>query len=66
MGHGFAKALFRDHAYRSVRIVRERTIPVLRNGVPLIRNGRPVTQIVYDITRPGDYQLVNRNKCASS
>ncbi len=34
---------------------------MLRNGVPLIRNGRPVTQIVYDITRPGDYQLVNRN-----
>ncbi|MFN2510338.1 MAG: S1/P1 nuclease [Pyrinomonadaceae bacterium] len=52
--------LSRDHAYRSVRIVRERTIPVLRDGVPLTRNGQPVTQIVYDITRPGDYQLVNR------
>jgi hypothetical protein len=53
--------LSRDHAYRSVRIVRERTIPVLRDGVPLIRNGQPVTQIVYDISRPADYQLVNRN-----
>jgi len=53
--------LSRDHAYRSVRIVRQRIIPVLRDGVPLIRNGQPVTQTVYDIARPGDYQVVNRN-----
>ena len=53
--------LSRDHAYRSVRIVRERTIPVLRDGVPLIRDGQPVTQTVYDIRRPSNYQVVNRN-----
>ena len=50
--------LSRTQAYRSVRIVRERTIPVLRNGAPLIRDGQPVTQTVYDITRPSDYQAV--------
>lgn len=53
--------LSRTQAYRSVSIVRERTIPVLRNGVPLIRDGRPVTQTVYDITRPSNYQAVNHN-----
>lgn len=53
--------LSRDHAYRSVRIVRQRTIPVLRDGAPLVRDGQPVTQTVYDITRPGDYKIVNRN-----
>ena len=53
--------LSRNHAYRSVQIVRERTIPVLRDGVPLIRNGQPVTQTVYDLKRPPNYQAVNRN-----
>ena len=53
--------LSRDQAYRSVSIVRERTIPVLRDGVPLIRDGQPVTQIVFDITRPSNYKVVNRN-----
>lgn len=53
--------LSRDHGYRSVRIVRQRTIPVLRDGVPLIRDGQPVTQIVFDITRPSNYKVVNRN-----
>lgn len=52
--------LSRDHTYRSVRIVRQRTIPVLRDGQPLIRDGKPVTQIVYDITRPTNYKAVNR------
>lgn len=53
--------LSREHAYRSVRIVRERTIPVLRDGEPLILDGQPVMQTVYDITRPSNYQAVNRN-----
>jgi hypothetical protein len=53
--------LSRDQAYRSVRIVRERTIPVLRDGRPLIRDGQPVMQTVYDITRPSNYKVVNRN-----
>ena len=52
--------LSRQHTYRSVRIVRQRTIPVLRDGQPLIRDGKPVTQIVYDITRPNNYKAVNR------
>ncbi|MCM3874695.1 MAG: S1/P1 nuclease [Pyrinomonadaceae bacterium] len=50
-----------SQTYRAVSIVRERTIPVLRDGVPLIRNGQPVTQTVYDIRRPSNYLAVNRN-----
>jgi S1/P1 Nuclease len=53
--------LSRNQAYRSVRIVRERTVPVLRDGEPLIRDGQPVMQTIYDITRPANYQAVNRN-----
>jgi len=52
--------LSRSQAYRQVRILRQRTIPVLRDGKPLIQNGQPVTQIVYDIRRPGNYHQVNR------
>lgn len=52
--------LSRDQTYRSVRIVRQRTIPVLRDGQPLIRDGKPVMQTVYDITRPNSYKVVNR------
>lgn len=52
--------LSRTQAYRSVRITQQRTIPVLRNGQPLIENGQPVTMIVYDVTRPNDYKIVNR------
>jgi S1/P1 Nuclease len=50
----------RIHTYRSIRIVRERTIPVLRDGQPLIRDGQPVTEKVYDITRPNNYEALNR------
>ena len=53
--------LSRNQAYRSVSIVRERTISVLRDGEPLIRDGQPVMQTVYDITRPSNYKVVNRN-----
>ncbi len=53
--------LSRNHAYRSVRVVRQRTIPVLRDGEPLIRDGKPVMETVYDITRPPNYAVVNRN-----
>ena len=52
--------LSRAQTYRSVRIVRQRQMPVLRNGQPLIRDGQPVTTIVYDVTRPNNYQSVNR------
>jgi hypothetical protein len=52
--------LSRNHAYRTVRVLRQRTIPVLRDGEPLIRDGKPVMQTVYDITRPSNYKVVNR------
>lgn len=52
--------LSRDQTYRSVRIVQQRSIPVLRDGQPLIRDGKPVMQTVYDITRPNNYKAVNR------
>jgi hypothetical protein len=52
--------LSRQYAYRSVRLVRQRTIPVLRDGQPVLRDGKPVTQIVYDVTRPNNYKAVNR------
>lgn len=52
--------LSRLQAYRSITIVRQRTVPVLRNGQPLVRDGQPVTTVVYDITRPANYLTVNR------
>jgi hypothetical protein len=52
--------LSRDQTYRSVRIVRQRSIPVLRDDQPLFRDGKPVMQTVYDITRPNNYKAVNR------
>ncbi|MEP6742281.1 MAG: S1/P1 nuclease [bacterium] len=50
----------RDHTYKSVQIVRQRTIPVLSHGQPLIRDGQPVMQTVFDITRAANYETVNR------
>jgi S1/P1 Nuclease len=50
----------RANAYRSIRIVRQRTVPVLRDGEPLIRNGQPVMETIYDITRPAKYETLNR------
>lgn len=47
-------------AYRHVRIVRQRTVPVLRDNVPVVRNGEPVMETVYDIARPAHYERVNR------
>lgn len=49
-----------QHAYRSVRITRKRNMAVLRDGKPVMRDGQPVTTIVYDITRPSNYDKVNR------
>jgi hypothetical protein len=53
--------LSRSQTYRSVQVVRERTIPVLKDGVPVIRDGRPLTQTVYDVRQPSNYKVVNRN-----
>jgi hypothetical protein len=43
-----------------VQIVGKRTIPVLSRGQPLIRDGQPVMQTVFDITRPSNYETLNR------
>jgi hypothetical protein len=49
-----------DHTYQSVKIVGQRTIPVLSHGQPLVRDGHPVMQTVFDITRAANYETVNR------
>ena len=51
----------RLHAYRSVGITRKRIVPVLRDGKPVMGdNGQPQTSVVYDITRPSNYEAANR------
>lgn len=52
--------LSRDHTYQSVKIVGQRTIPVLSHGQPLVRDGQPVMQTVFDITRAANYESANR------
>jgi hypothetical protein len=52
--------LSRDHTYKSVRIIGKRTIPVLSRGQPVVRDGQPVMQTVFDITRPSNYEALNR------
>lgn len=50
----------RDHTYLSVTITGQRTIPVLSRGQPVVRDGQPVMQTVFDISRPANYEAVNR------
>jgi hypothetical protein len=51
----------RDHTYRDVKITGQRTITVTtRKGEPVMRDGKPVTDVVYDITRPSNYEALNR------
>ena len=50
----------RQHTYKSVQIVGKRTIPVLSSGKPVVRDGQPVMQTVFDITRPANYEALNR------
>ncbi len=51
----------RDHAYKGLNITGQRTITVTtRNGQPVMRDGQVVTDIVYDITRPANYETLNR------
>ncbi|HAF12424.1 MAG TPA: hypothetical protein DCK99_01740 [Blastocatellia bacterium] len=53
--------LSRDSTYKSVNIIRQRTITVMtRNGQPVMRDGQPVTDVVYDVTRAPNYEAVNR------
>jgi len=50
----------REHTYKFVQIIGKRTIPVLSNGQPVIRDGQPVMQTVFDISRPANYETLNR------
>lgn len=50
----------REHTYKSVRITGKRTIPMLSRGQPVLKDGQPVMQTVFDITRPSNYENVNR------
>lgn len=51
----------RDHTYKLVNITGQRTITVTnRKGEPVMRDGKPMTDIVYDITRPSNYETLNR------
>jgi hypothetical protein len=50
----------RHHVYRQIMALRERKMPVLRDGQPLIRDGQPVTETVYDIRLPANYERANR------
>ena len=50
----------RQHTYKSIQIVGKRTIPVLSSGKPVVRDGQPVMQTVFDITRPANYEALNR------
>lgn len=51
----------REHAYKGLVVTGQRTITITtRNGQPVMRNGQPVTEVVYDITRPANYEALNR------
>ena len=50
----------RDHTYKGIQIVGQRTIPVLSSGKLVMRDGQPVMQTVFDITRPANYEALNR------
>ena len=51
----------RIHTYKGLKITGQRTITVTtRDGQPVMRNGQVVTEIVYDITRPANYETLNR------
>jgi hypothetical protein len=52
----------RDHTYLGLKITGQRTILVTtRNGAPVMKDGKQVTDIVYDITRPANYETLNRD-----
>lgn len=53
-------SLSRDQTYKGVRIVGKRTIPVLSRGQPVVRDGQPLLMTVFDITRPSNYEALNR------
>jgi hypothetical protein len=51
----------REHTYEGMQVTRQRTITVTtRNGQPVMRDGKVVTDTVYDVTRPANYDTANR------
>ncbi len=52
--------LSRDQTYKPVQIVRRRMMTVLSHGQPVMRDGQPVTQTVFDIKLPSNYEALNR------
>jgi hypothetical protein len=51
----------RDHTYKGLKITRQRKIAITNNsGQPVIRDGEVVIDTVYDITRPPNYEKLNR------
>jgi len=51
----------RYHTYKGISITRQRTINVTNSkGEPVMKDGKQVTDVVYDITRPANYDAVNR------
>jgi hypothetical protein len=51
----------RDHTYKSVSITGQRTITVTnRKGEPVMREGKPLNEVVWDISRPSNYEALNR------
>jgi len=51
----------RDHTYKGLRITGQRTIAVTkRDGQPVLRDGQVVTEVVYDIPLPANYETLNR------
>ena len=52
----------REHTYKGLNITGQRTINVTsRNGQPVMRDGKQVTDVVFDITRPSNYEALNRD-----
>jgi S1/P1 Nuclease len=51
----------RNQTYRGIRITGKRNMTVTnRDGQPVMRDGRPVTELVYDVTKPANYEALNR------
>jgi hypothetical protein len=51
----------RDHTYKGLKITRQRKIIVTNNsGQPVVHDGEVVIDTVYDVTRPANYEKLNR------
>jgi hypothetical protein len=53
--------LSRYHTYKGITVIRQRTINVTNSkGEPVMKDGKQLTDIVYDITLPANYNAVSR------